>query len=103
MKIQLSAAEFEEFIEQERVLVMFTADWCRSCKNMLHTLQKYSEEFHIPLKEIDVEKYSAIAVIYYATSLPTTILFAGGKPLKTIFGARSWEFLCGQLKVYLEK
>ncbi len=101
--MELKTADFDAFIAQGRSLVMFTADWCKSCKTMLQTLQKYSEEFHIPLATLDVEKFMDISSKYFALSLPTTILFGEGKPIKTIFGARSWEFLHVQLKVYLEK
>ena len=70
------------------ILVEFGATWCAPCKAMAKILEDFSMEkssFVFVLK-IDVEEFPALAGNYGILSVPTRILFRGGKEVRRSVG-----------------
>ncbi len=75
------------------VLVDFYADWCGPCKTMAPILSQLAEEYDGKVKfakvDIDVDGNKDLAVEYGVLSVPTLILFGGGKVKETMVGVTS--------------
>lgn len=65
------------------VLVDFYADWCGPCKMQTPILKDVSQEIKGKARiiKIDVDRNQGIASQYKVQSIPTLILFKGGKPV----------------------
>lgn len=73
------------------VLVDFWATWCGPCRMVAPVLEQISKEKDGALKvaKLDIDENPQIAQDFKIMSVPTMILFKGGKPVKTIVGAQS--------------
>ena len=63
------------------VLVDFYAEWCGPCQQAKPILEKLAAEYagKIELVKINVDEKQALAQKYGVVSIPTVILFKGGK------------------------
>jgi thioredoxin 1 len=74
--------KFEELIKGDiPVLVDFSAEWCGPCKMMAPVLEQLKGKMadKIRILKVDVDKNRELAGQYRIQSVPTLILFQGGK------------------------
>ena len=71
------------------VLVDFWAEWCGPCKVVSPVVEELAEEYdgRVKFAKVDVDANPATAVTYEVRSIPTLLLFKGGKPAAQIVGA----------------
>lgn len=73
--------QFNELIK-DKVLVDFYAEWCGPCKMLAPNLEKLDYN----ILKVDVDKFQDLAVSYGVMSVPTLILFKGGKEINKSIG-----------------
>ncbi|MBW2524246.1 MAG: thioredoxin [Deltaproteobacteria bacterium] len=63
------------------VMVDFTATWCGTCKMLSPIIEKLADDFSGKLKvgKVDVDAAPGVAAKYGIRSVPTVIVFEGGK------------------------
>jgi thioredoxin 1 len=73
------------------VLVDFWAPWCAPCKTIEPALAELERAYdgRIRVARINLDENLVTAARFSVLSLPTVIVFAGGKPRETLVGARS--------------
>jgi len=72
------------------VIVDFWAPWCKPCEALEPHLRALAAEWEgrVRLVRVNVDENLAVSGRYDVLSLPTVILFAGGEPRATVYGAQ---------------
>lgn len=86
-------------LSEKPVLVDFWADWCGPCKMVAPVLEEIAGTHadKLTVAKLDVDANPVTAKDYQILSLPTMMLFAGGKPVKQIVGAKGKAALLREL------
>lgn len=93
----LTQKNFDETINNadKPVLVDFWAEWCGPCRMLLPTVEALSQENEgkAVICKLNVDEAGDIAGRYGISSIPTLIMFKGGKEVEKIIGLRRKEQL----------
>lgn len=73
----------------EPVLVDFWAEWCGPCRAIAPSLEDMSKDMagKLTVAKVNIDENPAIASKYQIRSIPTLMLFKGGKPVATRMGS----------------
>ncbi|MFD4294775.1 thioredoxin [Rhodococcus sp. NPDC058505] len=81
----------QDVLDSEKpVLVDFWATWCGPCKMVAPVLEEIAGEHaeKLTVAKLDIDANPSAARDFQVMSIPTMILFQGGKPVKQIVGAK---------------
>jgi thioredoxin 1 len=88
---QVSDDSFEgDILKSEKpVLVDFWAPWCGPCRSVAPIVEDLATHYagKLMVAKINVDESSNVAMKYQITSIPTFILFKGGKVADRVLGA----------------
>jgi thioredoxin 1 len=84
------------------VMVDFGAEWCGPCKRLDPILEKLNQDWDgkVRMVRLDVDMNAGVAAQYQVMSLPTLILFKGGKEQDRLFGLQSRERIIEKFSRY---
>lgn len=88
---QLETKNFHQIVDSSRVPVVvdFWAAWCMPCRIMHPIFERLSKKYadRAIFARLNVDENPEIASEYSVYSIPTFIIFVGGKPVEQVVGA----------------
>jgi len=95
-----SAKEFDELVESgKNVLVDFYADWCGPCKMQAPIVDAIAEEnSDVVVAKLNVDDVEDVAERFNIVSIPTLLIFKGGKLVKNFVGVTMKANILAALK-----
>jgi thioredoxin 1 len=90
--VEIEEAKFDETVLKSKtpVLVDFWAVWFGPCRMVAPIVDELSEEYKdkMGFAKVNVDEAPKIASAYSVMSIPTLIVFKGGKPVEQVVGYR---------------
>ena len=96
---------FNELVEQSKVPVLLDlwATWCPPCRMLAPIIEDLASELagKVVIGKLDVDKNQATAGRFQVQSIPTMLIFTGGRESERIVGLQSKEAILLRLKKYI--
>lgn len=90
-------------LSEKPVIVDFWAAWCGPCRMVAPILEEIAgaHSDKVTIAKIDVDANPQVSQDYKILSIPTLLVFQGGKPVKQIIGAKPKAALLAEFAEYL--
>ncbi|MCS7118211.1 MAG: thioredoxin [Thaumarchaeota archaeon] len=102
--VELTDAGFDEFVRSHGLVVVdFWADWCMPCRYMAPVLKDLAKEMagKVVFAKLNVDENPRTAARFGIMSIPTFMVFRGGKPVDAIVGAMPKQKFKSLIERYL--
>ncbi len=90
-------------LSDKPVIVDFWAAWCGPCRMVAPILEEIAGAHgdKVTIAKVDVDANPQVSQDYKILSIPTLLVFKGGKPVKQIIGAKPKAALLAEFAEYL--
>ncbi len=104
--IEITDSNFEqEVLDSDKpVLLDFWAVWCGPCKHIAPVVEEIAREYDGKLKvgKVDVDTNPEVSMKFGIRSIPTLMIFKGGKVVEQVIGAVHKRNLLDKVTPHIE-
>ena len=89
MATELNKETFKDALQKPLALIDFWAAWCGPCRTLAPVIEKIAKEYEgrVFTGKVNIDENRELSEKYNVMSIPTLILFKGGKAVDTSVGA----------------
>ncbi len=100
MVVELNRENFDEFVKQNKIVVVdFYAVWCGPCMMLAPIIEQLAAEMpSISFAKVNVDNARELAMKYGIMSIPTLLVFVNGNLVDRIVGSMPKEMLKARLQ-----
>ena len=95
---ELTEETLEQFVAGGDTIVKFGAPWCGPCRAVKPTLESISSETDIKVGDVDIDDQPELAQKFNVKSVPTFIMYKGGKLIETLVGSQTKDTILAPFK-----
>ena len=99
--VELTGADFKSKVVDtgEKFVVDFWAPWCGPCLTMAPVFEELAAEYagKAMFGKLNVDEGQDVAAEFGVMSIPTTIVFSGGKEIRRMIGAQQKDALRSEI------
>jgi thioredoxin 1 len=103
--VKVTDADFAQEIEQHPgvALVDFWAVWCGPCQMVAPIVEQIAKDYEgkVKVAKLDVDENPQTTMRYNVRSIPSLLIFKGGKHVETVVGAVPKAYLVEKLSRHL--
>jgi thioredoxin 1 len=102
--VHLTDDSFQQQVESGQLLLVdFWAAWCGPCRAIAPLIDELANEYDgkATIAKVDVDNNPRIAMQYGIRSIPSLLIFKGGKVVDTIVGAVPKNMIADKLNAQL--
>ena len=103
--VKVTDSTFDQLVveSEQPVLVDFWAEWCGPCKMIAPVLEELATDLDgkLTIGKLDVDDNQSTAMAFGVMSIPTLLLFKGGKPVERIVGFQPKQQLVSKIQRHL--
>lgn len=103
--ITVTDSTFDKLVVEAKnpVLVDFWAEWCGPCQMIAPVLDELAGDLEgkLTIGKLDVDENQSTAMAFGVMSIPTLLLFKGGKPVERIVGLQRKQQLMDRLQGHI--
>jgi thioredoxin 1 len=102
-EINSGSFDSEVLKAQKPVLVEFGAVWCQPCRILEPVLEELAKDWGetVTVAKLDVDEAAQITMDYQVLSVPTMMLFKGGKIMERMTGYQPKDKIQGKIQPHL--
>lgn len=104
MAIEISSANFEQYLNGDKPLVVdFWAEWCGPCRMISPIVEELSKEYEgrIVVGKCNVDEENDLMAKFGVRNIPTILFFKGGELAERHVGALGKADLAAKLEALL--
>ncbi len=103
--LTLTNANFEAEVKRPEtpIVVDFWAEWCGPCRLVAPVLEKLAEDYDgkVRIGKVNVDEQGSLASKYGIQSIPTLLIFKGGKVVEQFVGATTRDVLARMIDKHI--
>jgi thioredoxin 1 len=103
--VEVTDANFQtEVLNSDKpVLLDFWAEWCGPCKMIAPLVEELAKEYDGKLKvgKVDVDSNQQVSMQFGIRSIPTLLIFKGGRVVEQVIGAVPKKMLVEKVSKHL--
>ena len=100
MTKKVTNKDFEKIISNDNItLIDFYAEWCGPCKALSPIIDEIANEaINVTVGKVNVDEERDLAMKYHVRSIPTMVIFKGGKEIERLVGFLPKEQILEKIK-----